>query len=108
MKNIKKVVLTSAMGLLFFVGLTSMISMDPPYNAANCTTDCSAFVEAGIFSSHGVCMSACNTCTNPSSSAATVGVCICTQLNDGPGFELFGFNNMGDCVTTLKALFSGI
>ena len=104
----KQSILLAAMGVLFFIGLTSMALSPPPYNATQCQEDCELFVDLGIFSSQGVCISACNTCTNPSSSAGSVAVCICHQLDDSPGaFEFYGLNNFGECVNFVKDLFGG-
>ena len=48
------------MSLLFFVGLTSMVNMDPPYNATDCNSDCEFLVGIGLFDTQGECRSACN------------------------------------------------
>lgn len=108
MKNFKKVILTTAMSLLFFVGLTSMISMDPPYNATSCQADCDVLVEVGLFADQGSCRSACSTCTNPSSSVGSFAVCNCKLTDAIVGLEAAGYNNMGDCVNTIKNLINGI
>jgi len=99
----KKFLLTAAMGALFFVGLTSMVSSSAdPY--PNCQEDCAFLVGIGIFPSHGACMSTCHACTEPFG-GATDAVCVCKFIKDVyGGFQANGFKNMGDCVTTLKGI----
>lgn len=97
----KKFLLTAAMGVLFFIGLSSMASSAAdPY--PNCQEDCAFLVEFGVFPSHGACMSACHTCTEPGGET-TYAVCLCKFVRDVyGGFEANGFKNMGECVTTVK------
>ena len=93
------------MAMFLFVGLTSMISADPPNNTT-CNDQCALLVAEGIFSSQGVCLSACNTCLNPSSSAGSSAVCLCHQYDDIIGFENTPWNNMGQCVNFWKDVFT--
>ena len=67
--------LTSAMAVLFFVGLTSMVSKKatPSYP---CTEVCRFYVEIGLFSTHGSCMSACRVCTNNGQGEVLADLCI--------------------------------
>jgi len=103
----KQSILLAAMGVLFFIGLTSMALTPPPYNATQCQEDCELFVDLGIFSGQGACMSACATCTNPSSGAGSVAACNCHILEDTQGLEAFGFSNFGQCVNFVKDLIGG-
>ena len=115
----KKVILSTFMAMFLFVGLTSMLSADPPSNAVNCQTDCSFLVNAGIFNSQGDCMSACNTCLSPSGGTysgpgtATGNiqvnhiVCECKILKNAnvpgnPSWAELGISNMGDCIALLQ------
>lgn len=100
----KKFFLVAVMGALLFVGLTSMVSMDPPDNTT-CNEQCEFFVDIGLFSGQGACMAPCNVCLNPSENiTSNFAVCICLQIKDIEGFEAAGFKNMGDCVNTLKGI----
>lgn len=97
----KRLFLLSA-AALFFVGLSSMVMMDPPDNAQECKEICAELIADGIFSGQGACQSACNTCLNPSESDANSAVCICHQIRDIVGLEEFGFKNFGECVKAFK------
>lgn len=70
----KKVMLTSAMAVLFFVGLTSMVSEPTPHYP--CKEVCAFYVSVGIFSGTGPCMSACQVCTNKGQGDVLVDLCI--------------------------------
>lgn len=100
----KKSILLATMSLLFFVGLTSMVSTNPPLNST-CKAQCEVFVAEGMFSSNGTCMGACNTCLSPSSNTTTWNLCMCKLMKNEPGgLESFGFSNLGQCVSFLKSL----
>ncbi len=97
----KKFILTAAMGALFFVGLTSMISLNSaqePY--PGCQDDCAFLVGIGLFPSQGACMSACHTCTNPGQGANRA-VCLCKLIDAEEGLENLGLN-FGQCVNLVK------
>ena len=97
----KKFVLTAVMAVLFFVGLSSMITMNSaqdPY--PGCQEDCEFLVGIGLFSSHGACMSACHTCTNPGKGANRA-VCFCKLIDAEFGLENYGLN-FGQCVNIIK------
>ncbi len=96
----KKVIVSSLMAMFLVVGLTSMMMPAPPQNTT-CGDQCAVLVP-GVFSTHGVCMSACNTCLNPSNSTATNAVCLCHQIDDIIGFENTPWKNMGQCVNANK------
>ncbi len=98
----KKSILLSAMCMLFIIGLTSMIKMDPPPNT-ECKEICSYFENFGL--SHGDCMSTCATCTNPGKGKGVNAVCICNIIDDGAGVKEFGFKNFGHCVKAFKKEF---
>ena len=100
----KKFILTAALSAMFFIGLTSMVSQDPPENTT-CQSQCEVLVDAGVFSGQGVCMSACNTCLNPSASDTSIAVCVCRQIGDIVGLESEGFRNFGECVRFFKDFF---
>lgn len=70
----KKLLLTSAMAVLFFVGLTSMTQKATPNFP--CKEVCAFYVSIGIFSGQGACMSACQTCTNKGQGDVLVDLCI--------------------------------
>lgn len=89
------------MAMFVVIGLTSMMMPDPPVNTT-CSDQCAVLVP-GVFSSHGVCMSACNTCLNPSTSAANEAVCLCHQIDDVIGWDNTPWKNMGACVNDIKA-----
>ena len=55
---------------------------------------CRALVDAELFSSLGECMSIVRT-------APPV---VCKSLKDANYLELFGWRNIGDCVSTLRSL----
>ena len=100
----KKYVLTAIMGVLFCIGLTSMVSLSSPKDdPINCKAFCTSGFGADLFSSRGECMSTCNVCANPSKSDGNQAVCLCkVALNfEGCGTEeevaIFG-----QCVNTVK------
>ncbi len=116
----KKVIFSSVMAVFMFVGLTSMMNTSPPGNVyTGCQADCAAFVAAGIFSSQGSCMSACNTCTTPQggsySGPGTASgniqvnhiICECKILKENipgnPTWADLGISNMGDCIALLQS-----
>lgn len=96
----KKFILTAAMGALFFVGLTSMVSSQADAKANNCQESCAYMIGAGLFSSQGACMSACNTCSQPSN-MASYPACLCKILEEQGQLEPLGWN-FGQCVTVVK------
>ncbi len=89
----KKTILLAAMSVLFIVGLTSMVNMDPPPNT-NCNEICDYFEGFGL--SHGECMSTCNTCLNPGN--GNDAVCFCNFL-DAIGILEEAELNFGQCVS---------
>ena len=95
----KKTILLAAMSMLFIVGLTSMVSMDPPPNS-NCNEFCDVF--GGFFDSHGDCISLCATCANPGQGGGVEAVCICNILDELFGLENIGIKNFGQCVKAVK------
>lgn len=98
----RKYLLTAITGTLFIIGLTSMATLAPLENK-NCNTFCDGLIELGIFESKGACMSVCNTCNNPGQGNGHFAVCVCNLMDDlNGGLEAFGFNNMGECVTTIS------
>ena len=103
----KKVILSSLIAMFLFVGLTSMISADPPYNASQCQTDCATWApEVYGFETQGECMSACNTCTNNSNSAGSSAVCTCNLIDAVVGLDNLGLN-FGQCVTQWIDIYNG-
>ncbi|WP_345270849.1 hypothetical protein [Nibrella viscosa] len=100
----KKLLMPAVMGVLFLVGLTSMISTPPP-PPYDCESDCSVFVGWGLFPTEGACMSACRTCTNPASNndkSATYAVCMCKIAGPFYNIENGGQKNFGQCVEMIK------
>lgn len=97
----KKNLFAAIMSCLLFIGLTSMVSLSPPVTN-QCSEDCAFLESIGLFpQNHGACMSACNTCT--SNGKAHHAVCFCKITKDVlGGLEANGFENMGQCVTTLN------
>ena len=96
----KKFILTAAMGVLFFVGLTSMASSQADANTTDCQEACAYLIGAGLFSSQGACMSSCQTCT-AGGSQASYAVCLCKILDEHDQLEAMGWN-FGQCVTVVK------
>ncbi len=96
----KKFLLTAAMGVLFFVGLTSMVKAPPP--AFDCNGLCSAIV--GVFvPTQGQCMSTCRTCTNALTKDVGAGAtanCVCKFFD-----VLGGVNGThGECINAVKSI----
>jgi hypothetical protein len=94
----KKFILTAAMGVLLFVGLTSMASAPPP--PYDCASDCAFLTSIGLFPTNGACMSACRTCTN-NGQGANRAVCECKLIDALYGLENLGVN-FGQCVNIVK------
>lgn len=95
----KKFLLIAAMGALFFIGLTAMTNSNAePY--PYCQEDCEFLVGVGLFATHGACMSACHTCTNPGQGANSA-VCYCKLLKAGGVLDDAGVN-FGQCVNIIK------
>jgi NO-binding membrane sensor protein with MHYT domain len=99
----KKIFITAIMSCLLFIGLSSMVNMTPPAENYDCQSDCEFLVGSGVFSTHGVCMSACRTCTGPSNSPTTFAVCVCKIAKDHGDLEELGLN-FGQCVNYVKSL----
>ena len=95
----KKFLLTAAMGVLFFVGLTSMVSMSAK-QTQDCQGSCDYLVGAGLFPSHGACISACHTCTEPGNETSYA-VCLCKIFDAQGQLKDMGWN-FGQCVTIVK------
>jgi hypothetical protein len=107
----KNTMLVAAFGILFAIGLTSMVG-DPPYNAQHCNEDCAIFVELGFFQGQGECRHACSTCNialheNGANNAATFANCVCNLTASFFGLEAAGFSNHGDCLKFYKGVFNG-
>ena len=106
----KKVILSSLMAMFMFVGLTSMMSADPSEsNQSQCQLDCANLTSPNsgiVFMTQGQCMSACQSCTNPSNSNGNFAVCQCNLLDALYGLESFDVN-FGQCVKIIKAELSG-
>jgi len=101
----KKNFILGLFGLFLFIGLSSMITMDPPDNAVVCNSDCEILVEAGVFDSFGTCRNACSVCTNPPYSNGVVANCYCKAAEALFGEdEHWGFKNHGKCVNYIKSL----
>lgn len=100
----KKFLLTAAMGVMFFIGLTSMATMNSADPYPDCQEDCAFLVGIGAYPTHGACMSACHTCTSPANNVTpNYAVCICKIIQAEFGLQNAGFKNFGECVTTLKS-----
>ncbi len=97
--SMKKLMMTAVMGVLFLVGLTSMISTPPP-PPFDCNSACTELVGAGLFPTAGACQSACRTCTNPSN--GNYAVCICKNVGAFEDDPLLGEKNMGQCLQLVK------
>lgn len=97
--QMKQFFLTACMGVLFFIGLTSMASA-PPSSDWGCQEGCAYMIGAGLFSSTGACMSACHTCTAPGNGDAYA-VCMCKIMKEQNQLEPLGWN-FGQCVTAVK------
>ena len=92
----KKFILTAAMGVLLFVGLTSMSHMAAP------NYDCKGYCEVygSYFTNQGACQSYCSTCTN-SGKGNTAIVCACKYYQAVGVLDALGLS-FGDCVQILK------
>ncbi len=99
----KRNLLLLAMSVLFAIGLTSMVQVEPyPF----CQEDCAFLVEEGIFPTQGACMSACHSCTSEADfNAATFAVCFCKTAGPFEGDPLLGQKNFGKCVNLVKGHF---
>jgi hypothetical protein len=101
----KKFLLTAVMGVLFCIGLTSMVNLSSPKNheSLDCKELCASEELGEFFSNKGQCMSFCKVCTNPSQSTGNTAVCICKLVDAGviEDDELQD-KNFGQCVKTVK------
>ena len=98
----KKFILTAAMGVLFFVGLTSMMSTPPPPPPFDFKEECAILIALGYFPNQGACVSTIATCGNPGQGEGKQAVCICNIIDALFGLENEGIN-FGQCVTIIKA-----
>lgn len=95
----RKILLTSLMGALLFVGLATLVAKAAdPY--PDCQSDCAFLVSIGFFKTKGACMSACHACTQPGG-GATPAVCLCKLIDAQEGLETYGLN-FGQCVKIVK------
>jgi len=97
----KNIFLPVIMGVLFFIGLTSMSSRENPGNRS-CKQTCQELIQFGFFQSQGACMAACNVCFSPNPNPTKEAVCYCKQLDAIEGLENYGMN-MGQCITSIRA-----
>ncbi len=90
----KKFILTAAMGVLLFVGLTSMTQMKAP------NYDCKGYcaVYSQYFKNQGTCQSYCVSCTNSGNNGAE---CACKYYQAIGLLDFLGLN-FGQCVSTLN------
>lgn len=98
----KKSILMFFMGALFFVGLTSMVEMEPPLNSEICDEVCEFWVGVGVSQTWGSCMAWCNTCANKSQNVKIDAAhCFCKDLKDQGILKAAGVS-FGECLQTFK------